>query len=316
MTAENKATEKKLDPRDRQLSIQEYRALQAKEAKKFKECCLQRGIPEELFDFKNVLKVKAVRSVGYGSPQMRDIATKELVGMMPMLNEVGRNNALRARLASLPGIGQAQVDSYAPSIKEQGFPDDHAALATLENNELRSPGGQVMVTPFQNDPTHVKIHMQDMMSHVQQTQGQGQNGQNGQAPKGNPMELLIHLEQGGPHVRKHLDKMKNNPIYGKKGSGEYEQFDKAWQQLSHVTDQVAKEVQKSMQEQAQNQPQPQPDPEKVAPLLKVAGDLKLKEAKQTGDMALKTTKQAHSQRLADLKTAADIRRENARSRVS
>lgn len=36
MTAENKATDKKLDPRDRQLSIKEYRALQEKEAKKFK----------------------------------------------------------------------------------------------------------------------------------------------------------------------------------------------------------------------------------------------------------------------------------------
>lgn len=282
-----------------------------KEAAKFKKCCLERGLPEELFDFKNVLKVKAVRSVGYGSPQMRDIATKELLGMMPMLDEVGRNNALRARLASLPGIGQSQVDSYAPSIKEKGFPDDHASFATTENNALRMHGGEALVAPQQNHATHFQVHMADAMTHVQQVMGQGQNGSNGQGmgPQNSPIELLIHLEQAGPHLHQHLQQIAGDPTR----KTQIKQFQKQWQDLSHITDKVQKEVDKYLQEQAQQQPPAQPDPEKLAPLLKVQGDLQLKAKKQTGDLALKAHKQMHTERLADLKTAAEIRRRNVES---
>ena len=49
------------------------------EAKKFVMRCISRGIPPEVLDFRNVLKVRSVRSLGYGSPQLRDMATKELV---------------------------------------------------------------------------------------------------------------------------------------------------------------------------------------------------------------------------------------------
>ena len=111
-----------------------------KEAQEFVLRCIGRGIPEEVMDFKNIRKVHAVRSLGYGSPQLRDMATKEIVSMIPMMDEVSRNHALRARAAALPGIGQGQVDQFFPPIEKMGVPEAHASFATTENNALRTLG--------------------------------------------------------------------------------------------------------------------------------------------------------------------------------
>jgi hypothetical protein len=275
----------------------------AEQAEYFRECCVKKGIPEELLKMENVRKVKAARAVGYGSPQMRDIATKELVGMIPLMDEVGRNNALRARAAALPGIGQSQVDAFFPSIKKEGFPDDHAALATLENNELRKMGGQVMVTPMQNHATHFKVHFQDAMQDLQGLQGQGQNG-NSQA---NPVQTLIHLEQAGPHLKQHLDKLEGDPTR----KNDHKQMTEAWMQLGKATDKLHQNVTEMMQSAQQNAPPAQPDPEHMAKLMEVHGKLGLQKEKQDGTMALKAQAQAHKQRLMDLQTASEIRRKNA-----
>src|SRR5262245_56216245 len=129
------------------------------------------------------------------------MATKELVGMTPMMDEVGRNHALRARAASLPGVGMYSVDSYFPPIEKKGIPNDHTALATLENNSLRAPGGQVQVTPQQNHSIHFDVHAKDAMNHIQQVdQGQG-----------DPAQLFQHLEQAGPHMFRHLQAIKGDP---------------------------------------------------------------------------------------------------------
>src|SRR4029077_13168257 len=106
------------------------------EAKEFRERCEKRGIPMESLKMDNVLRVKANRSLGYGSPQLRDIATKELVSMMPLMSEQGKNNALRTRASSLPGVGQANVDAFFPKLDKIKPPEEHVKEATDENNFL------------------------------------------------------------------------------------------------------------------------------------------------------------------------------------
>src|SRR4029077_16184177 len=95
-----------------------------KEAMMFMMRCVMRGIPQQLMNLRNILKVRAVRSIGYGSPQIRDMTTKELVGLIPMMDEVSRNHALRARAAALPGVGQASVDEFFPKIEDQNIPNN------------------------------------------------------------------------------------------------------------------------------------------------------------------------------------------------
>jgi hypothetical protein len=153
------------------------------EALDFLERCVARGIPEEVLVFRNIKKVVATRSLGYGSPQLRDSTTRELIAMIPYMDEVSRNHALRARASSLPGVGMHSVDSFFPPIERSGVPNAHAALAVLENNALRAPGGKALVEPLQNHSIHFDTHMQDVMQHVQ-----GGAGPGAPTPPGAPMQ--------------------------------------------------------------------------------------------------------------------------------
>jgi len=272
------------------------------EAVKFKARCVIRGIPEAILDFKNIRKVNATRSLGYGSPDMRDMATRELVALIPYMEETGRNHALRARAASLPGVGMHYVDSFFPPIEKSGVPNAHAALAVLENNALRSPGGRVLVEPQQNHSTHFDVHYGDVMQHVQDP--------NAPAP-----EKLLHMEQAGPHLNQHLTALKGDPTRKQ----EVKQKEKQLDQLGKISDQMGQNLQEAMQAQGQNgetgpaQPQQQQQAGATPEMAKVMGDLGLKAKKQEGEFALKERKQAHNEMLSDKKTAAGISRENAKS---
>lgn len=265
-----------------------------KEAREFILRCVVRGIPEEVLKFKNIRKITAMRSMGYGSPELRDMATRELVALIPYMDETGRNHALRARAASLPGVGMHYVDSFFPPIEKAGVPNAHAALAVLENNALRAPGGRALVEPQQNHSIHFDTHMQDVMQHVQD-------------PGGPPQEKLLHMEQVGPHLNQHLNALRGDPTR----KNEVKQKEKALDQLGKMSDALGQQVQEGMQAQAKNGSEEQgpPDPE----LAKVMGDLGLKQKKQEGEFVLKARKQAHSEELADKKTAAQIQRESAKA---
>jgi hypothetical protein len=286
-----------------------------KEAMKFKTHCIMRGIPEAIFDFKLIKRVTATRSIGYGSPQLRDIATRELIGLIPYMDEVSRNHALRARAAALPGIGMHSVDAFFPPIEKQGVPNAHASMAVLENNVLRMPGGKALVEPMQNHSIHFDVHMKDAFEHVQgqsQQQAPGQNGQNGngQQPPINPMEVLVHLENAGPHMFKHLEAIKGDPTRKE----EIKAKQKALDQLGKVSDQLHQQLTQHLSAQADQQAQA-PGPQDPA-MIKVQGDLAIKEKKLGMDMSLKQRKQEFNEGLADKKTAAGIQRDTAKTKAA
>jgi len=273
-----------------------------KEAKLFKQRCLARGIPEEVFDFKNVRKVTAARSLRYGSFQLRDMATRELVQMIPMMDEISRNHALRARAASLPGIGPNQVDSFFPSIEKKGVPNAHASFAMMENNALRQPKGRALVEPQQNHSIHFNVHDQDLMGHLKD-------------PQTSPMELYTHLSNAGPHMTEHLNLLRGDPTRKQ----EVKQKERRLQELSRITDKVRQNIEESLRSRnGQNgagQPQgPQAPPD--SRMTKVQGDLALKAQKQKGDFALKVRKQKFDENLKDKKAAVDIRRQSAKARAA
>jgi hypothetical protein len=268
------------------------------EAMEFMERCEERGIPPEIMKFSNIWKVRATRSLGYGSPQLRDMATKELVGMAPMMDAVSRNHAMRARAAALPGIGQSGVDQFFPKIEKSGVPNAQASYAMMENNALRQPGGKTLVEPKQDHSTHFDVHYKDTMEHLQDQQSQ-------------PLQKLIHVEQAGPHMHQHLDLIKGDPTK----EHEFKQKKKMLDALSKTADQLGQHVKESLRSQksevgGQNGQQGQPDPEAQAAQMKMHGELGLKAEKQKGEMILKARGQAFKEHLEDQKTAAEIRRKN------
>lgn len=271
------------------------------EALNFKARCILRGIPEEVMDFKFVKRVIATRSIGYGSPALRDNATRELVGMIPYMDEVSRNHALRARAAALPGVGMYSVDSFFPPIEKTGVPNAHAALAVLENNALRAQGGRALVEPQQNHSIHFDTHMQDVMQHAQDPQAQ-------------PVEKLIHMEQAGPHMTQHLQALQGDPTRKNEVRAKQKQLD----EIGHLSDKLHQELTESMKAAAsqngQNGEQQQPtDPEMVPKVMKAAGDLKLKAENQRAKHALKAEDQQFKHSMKDKETAANLKREAIRT---
>jgi hypothetical protein len=266
-----------------------------KEAKDFVERCILRGIPEQVMKYRNIKKVRAVTSVGYGSPQMRDQAMMKLVSMLPAMDPPGRNHALRMWAAALPGFGPNQVDSVFPPYEEKGAPTSHTAFAVTENNALRTLGGKAMVEPSQDHSTHFDVHANDIEAHKQE-------------PNANPADLLVHMNQAGAHMHQHLEALKGDPTR----KSEIKQKETQLADLGKQTDQLEQQVQESAQ--AAQQPQPPSNGQGVNPdLVKVHGDLALKKQKMDGDMMLKAQKQAVDTKLKDAKTAADIKRSSMQS---
>ncbi len=264
-----------------------------KEVFEFKEWCKERGVPDECFKMDNICRIRAVRAAGYGSPAMRQMMGQQLYALIPQMNERSRNTALRY-IVSAVGFGQDHVDEFFPKLDEPQLPGSQEQQATDENNALRKMGGETKVIYLDNHLIHFDIAFSDMAQHIQELQqGQAQ-----------PMEVLVHLVQGGVHTKAHLNGMANDPTR----KGQFEQRQAAWLSMSKVAQQLQQQLQEAAKAEAQaNPPQPQIDPEAVAAVAKVHGELQLKQMKMQGDMQLKAEKQQVQQHLQDLKTAHDMR---------
>ena len=136
-------------------------------------------------------------------------------------------------------------------------------------------------------------------------------GQNGGAPAEDPMKILIHLENAGPHMFQHLQALQGDPTRQQEVMQKQKQLD----QLGKMSDQLHQQVTQQMEAQAANAPQQpgQPDPDMVAKMTKVKGDLAIKEQKMQADHDLKIRKQQFNETLADKKTAAGIQRDTAKT---
>lgn len=124
------------------------------EAFDFRKRCMARGVPPEAL--KAVYSVEAVRTVGYGSPQARQAAAEEIYQKSGGFDEVGRKEALRDCIASIPGVDYATADRYVGPIDAPRLTVDDQ-IAELENNDFRA-GQQVPVTDGQNHWVHCQHH--------------------------------------------------------------------------------------------------------------------------------------------------------------
>jgi hypothetical protein len=100
--------------------------------------------------------------------------------------------------------------------------------------------------------------MADAVGHLkamnQQAAGQQANGSGVQQPspvQADPHDVLIHLENAGPHMKQHLDKIANDPTRKQ----QVKQYSDAWMNLSKVADNLMKQVQQMNASQPNRLPQ-------------------------------------------------------------
>lgn len=259
-------------------------------ALKFYRGCITDGVPEEVLQFENFCRIKATRTVGNGSAQMRLVISNELTQMLPMMDERGRNTALRMKASAL--AGQNVADQLFPRYDIPQIVDSHQSLAQLENNFLRMPGGKVLIDASQNHAVHLQSHIADVAAHADEVK-QG----------GDPAALMVHLEQAGPHLHEHLFAIQGDPTR----KAEVQEMMKAWMAMSEMADQLKQQLEEAARAQEAQQPSQAPDPELIAKLAKVHGDLGIKREKVMGDLAIKAEKQRADLKRKDLQAAHGMR---------
>lgn len=137
----------------------------AKEAKAFRQRCLDRGVPEELFEqHDKALIVEVNRAIGGGSPDARESTWGKLMGLRGAMDEAGRRHVEREYTAAL--IGYRDVDSVFPLGSRDKMPTNEKSIATLENNDFRE-GSPVPAGSDQLHTAHIAIHFELLGGMVQ-----------------------------------------------------------------------------------------------------------------------------------------------------
>lgn len=175
-----------------------------KEAKAFQKRCHDQGVP--LIAMRNYDFVRATRTAGYGSPQMRQMRSQQMMPYLGMLPEQGRYNWVRDEVISI--AGPENLDRYYP---EQAFPSHDQWEANIENGVMHA-GQHVMVADGQNHAVHVDVHLTSIEQMVTMADQLYQT-----APATSGIAAMIKTQQYTqievPHVNQHMQLLAGDRIH-------------------------------------------------------------------------------------------------------
>jgi hypothetical protein len=256
-----------------------------------RECIEDYQVPIEALDMKFICSVTATRGMGSGSPVGMDMATQNLLQLYPMLDERGKRNALAKRVAFV--AGPENLHEFVTEYEAADVPTDHKWAATMENNGMRDPMADLLVTPLQDHVAHIERHFQFALKLLQGLQ----------AGQIDPMQALMVLHVLGPHGKDHMNQLAGDP--GRKA--QLQAIEADWLQLSKIVDQLQQQVQEAQANQ--QPPKPQMDPE----MVKVLGDLQLKRVKEQGNLQIKAETARAKSAIADSQAAHAMRLETLKA---
>jgi len=171
------------------------------QAKKFVQDCLDDGVPMEALE--NMEYVRANRTSGYGSPQMRKMAMQELMQLYPTLNERGKNNALNEMLSGSQGADKVSI--FNPPMDT---PDIDEAMAVLENNSLHD-GEIPLVISGMDNVAHLDVHLQDAEQRLEPMRAAIEEGQ--EIDPAQLQQAYEYVSALGAHCEDHLSRIEGDP---------------------------------------------------------------------------------------------------------
>jgi flagellar biosynthesis GTPase FlhF len=297
----------------RRLTRRDYNAREpgGKEAVEFRKRLLKRGVPEEAIH--RVINVEPVRAIGYGSPAMRMAAIDETMSIFGSLDEMGRINLLRDRIAAR--FGQEVVDRYLPTPETGLRPPIDTKIAILENSTMVE-GNAIPVSPGENHFLHAQTHLQ-ALDGIEAATVQGQN---------NPQQALMAMQMMIPHLGDHLSQLGSDLVR----KDQVAMMRQRLQQLSATAKRVQDELQAQMENQQKAQmaeaerqqtalmaeyeamkkklaESQQLSPEAQQRLMERQAELQMKIERHQADLKMKDEQTIQKLALKDAETAAKIR---------
>jgi len=287
----------------------------AQQALEFHRRIRSRGVPIEALQ--NVYDVIPMKAVGYGSAQARLLAYNEFMQMLPMLDETGRANVIRDRIAVR--VGYDQVDRYAPPAAVPPRLPVDAKIAELENDSMQGGRG-VTVQPGENHAVHLQVHAADAVQFLAAIE------QNAIAPA----EAFKYLSLTGPHMSAHLQQIAGDRTR-QVVAGQYKDIiNRVNQATQRLGEQLAREqrqqqeaMARAQQQQFQQAIQLQIDDVKAkaqaeyaVKLAKVQADAQIDKAASDAKIAIKSEEARQRMALRDAQTAQRLRAQAEKKRVA
>jgi hypothetical protein len=278
----------------------------AKIALLFHKRLKDRGVPLKALEL--VYDITPQKAVGYGSAQARLLAFNEFMQMLPLLDETGRANVIRDRVAVR--VGYDQVDRYAPSkLVAPRLPID-SKIAELENDSMQS-GRSVTVQPNENHAVHLQVHGMDAVRFLQAIK---QNA----VPE---IEAFKYLSLQTPHMSQHMQAIQGDKTREVQ-LGQYKDIlNKMNQAVQSLGNKIAKDQRDQQQAMAKAQQQQfeqsikmqiddvqaKAQADYAAKLAKVQADAAIQQESSRTRLRLKEEEAKQRMALRDAQTAQKLR---------
>jgi hypothetical protein len=161
------------------------------------------------------------------------MAMDDLMQLMGALDEVGRNNLMREKVAGV--VGWDQVDRYVPRVKTAlGRPVIDSKVAALENAEFEG-GHQIDPAPGENHAVHAQSHVSFMSKVVAKLEAESM------PPEQAAQIFAIVI----PHTSYHIEELGLDPTR----VGLYKDLRKAMNRINGFAQRLHQKVTEMMQAQ-------------------------------------------------------------------
>ena len=171
------------------------------EAKRFMDECIADGVPKEAL--KDMEYVRANRASGFGSQSARKAANGELLQIINMLPEDGRQNAIADIVVGI--MGPEKLKRYVP---EQHVPDNDDWQADIENGQMED-GHAPVIAAGQSDVIHLHSHLQAGANKITPAQEAEDSGQ--KLPPEELQKLYGYVQILVHHCEAHLARLARDP---------------------------------------------------------------------------------------------------------
>ena len=255
--------------------------------------CYRRGVEESFIRTLDVVRTKAVRSIGNGSYANRLVALRELMQISGSFDEVGRKNLTRDIVSTR--VGHDLADRYTP-LQQEPRPTIDNKIAFLENQKL-AEGAPVPVITNELHGAHLQIHVPALMQLIEQLD----------AGAADPVEALPALQAFYQHIGETVQALAGDqaaqPLVA--------DAQQALQYAEEMINNTSKKVQKMQRDEALQAPNQEgeqgADPGMEAKMAEHQMKLDMAQQKAQLDMQLKQAKFDQEQAMRDAKNAMDLR---------
>ena len=253
-----------------------------------------RGITPEILKAIDHDNTYAFRAYGAGSPAARALVHKQLLSLLPNLDETGQQFLLHNVLADI--VGPIIADNYRPAPTQPRMPAE-AKTAFLENSTL-ARGEEVPVFPSEMHATHAMQHM----PFINQRLDAIERGQL------DPMQELPGLQQMLAHLSEHGNALATDPSQKAMFGMVKETINNMGQVVTNMERKIKAEQRKAAESGANGEPAQPGAEDQIAQMELASREFDLYHKQRMAELEYNGKQAEFQQRLAlnDLKGAQQV----------